>query len=61
MRQISLGDSVCFVPATRPDKQKVTGTIEYINTEHRYCCVAYPSGHTVQHECFKIFCKEDHR
>lgn len=59
MRQIGIGNSVRFVPATRTDKQRVTGTIVYINVPHRYCCVAYPAGNTVQHECFKIFCKGD--
>lgn len=61
MRQICLGNRFRFVPATRPAKQYVTGTIVYINLQHRYFCVAYQAGNTVQHECFKLFLQGDFR
>ena len=59
MRQVCLGDRFRFVPEHRPPKQYVIGTIVYINAAHRYFCVAYRSGNTVQHECFKMFYEGD--
>lgn len=61
MREIRVGGRVDFVPAVCPPGKYVTGTIVYINEPHRFCQVAYPLGKTVQHECFKIFKREDHR
>lgn len=61
MRKICLGDRFRFVPAHRPAKQYVTGTVVYLNPEHRYFRVSYQAGTTVQHECFKLFLQGDLR
>lgn len=35
-------------------KKPVNGSIDYINWKNRFFRVAYQSGGTIQHECFKF-------
>lgn len=59
---IEIGDKITFRPAAffdnpsgyGPAPTQVTGTVIYINKEHRYYRVAYEMPGCIGHECFKF-------
>lgn len=63
-----IGDRMTFVPSSmmndhygvfmenyRQDTDPhVTGTVDYVNKNHRWCRVRYETATGPQHECFKF-------
>ena len=63
MREIQIGDKVCFRPAANYDHStgfgevlhcEVTGTVIYIDRKHNLFRVAYELPGCIGHECFKL-------